>query len=177
MTDLFIKFLQSPNRETFLSVRDSVAGSEKYCPYSNEISSIAKLLGEAQYEEAHTQIGNAMPNLLLSPSIHLYSAIVADRRGDAEGAKMERFIAYCCVQGIMATGDGSHEKPYLVLRTSDEYDVVQFLGKQPTSQSLHNEPSRDLDLINCEDGSELWFDITIPYAKLADLFGQRAQQQ
>jgi len=72
------------------------------------------------------------------------------------------------VQGILSTGDGTKQHPYVVTRTSDEYDVLQFLGKELESQSLLEEEDRQYDLLRCKDGSEMWFDVTDPLGRLGD---------
>ena len=171
MKNLFFEFLQTPDREKFLAVREAVASSETYCPYSNELTQADQCIDQGKFEEARLLVGDAMANLLLSPAAHLTLAIIAKKLGDAKGAEMEGFIAATCVQGILATGDGSRDSPYFVLRTSDEYDVIGYLGKKPKSQALTGDGDRHFDLIHCEDGSELWFDITVPFNKLNALMG------
>ena len=62
------------------------------------------------------------------------------------------------VAGILATGDGTRARPWTVLRVSDEYDVLRSLGRRPVSQELVGGAGRELDRIECTDGSEAWFD-------------------
>src|SRR5262245_31281261 len=119
MRDVFFAFLESPTRETYLAVHEAVSTSEQYSPYSNEMDSIDDLLEQERYADIRAQISESMPNLLLSPRAHLLLGLVSDRTGDEKGAQMERFIATACAEGILSTGDGSRERPYLVLRTSD----------------------------------------------------------
>jgi hypothetical protein len=135
------------------------------------MSSIHELLDQGRYGDARTRLSESMPNLLLSPRAHLVLALIAEKTGDEKGSQMERYIASSCAEGILATGDGSKGSPYVVLRTSDEHDVVQYLGKEFTRQALINEEARHYDVITCADGSELWFDITIPYNRLQQTFG------
>ena len=80
-------------------------------------------------------------------------------------------VAATCCEGILATGDGTKEKPYLVTRTSDEYDILQYLDKQFGGQALVSDGDRNFDVMTCSDGTELWFDITDPFKKLEESLG------
>jgi hypothetical protein len=171
MRDLFFQFVKSPNRDTYLALHEAVSSSEQYNPYSDEMSSIHELLDQGRYADARTRLSESMPNLLLSPRTHLFLALIAEKTGDEKGAQMERYIAAACAEGILATGAGSKGSPYLVLRTSDEHDVVQYLGKEFARQALINDAARHYDVMTCADGSELWFDITLPYNKLQQTLG------
>jgi hypothetical protein len=171
MRDLFLKFIQSPSRDTYLAIHEAVSSSDQYSPYSDEMDSIHELLDQGRYEDARSRISESMPNLLLSPRAHLFLALIAEKTGDEKGSQMEKFIAASCAEGIMATGDGSLDRPYIVLRTSDEHDIVDYCGKQFAGQALIDKDTRHFDRISCADGSELWFDITIPYNKLQEQFG------
>lgn len=175
MRELFFKFIECPDRDSYLAVCQSVVSSTQYNPYSDEIRDVHALVEEQRYEDARSRLSEAMPNLLLSPRAHLLLAMIADKTGDKQGAQAEGLIASLCAKGILATGNGSKEKPYVVVRTSDEHDVVQFLGKRFSGQALVEEGPRCFDVIQCDDGSELWFDITVPYNKLQETF--RAQRQ
>lgn len=172
MKELFLHFLESPDRDSYLAVRNALISSEHYDPYSDEMDKINELLDAGKLEEAREKLSESMPNLLLSPSAHLTISFIAEKSDDEKGAKMEGFIAATCCEGVLATGDGTKDNPYIVVRTSDEHDVVQYLGKQFTRQSLIEDGNRYFDRINCDDGSELWFDVTDPYNKLGEAFGE-----
>lgn len=85
---------------------------------------------------------------------------------------MELMTGNACIEGILASGDGSQERPFVVTRTSDEHDVIDYLAKQPKRQSLTHNGSSHLDLIECTDGTEYWFDITDAYKQLARSLGE-----
>ena len=94
------------------------------------------------------------------------------RLGDDQAAQMELMIGHACVEGILATGDGSAENPLIVVRTSDEHDVIEHLEKEFKQQFLTRTGDKHLDLIECKDGFEYWFDITVAYDHLSKSFGQ-----
>jgi hypothetical protein len=96
------------------------------------------------------------------------ACVIAKRSNDEKAARMDGYIGVACCKGIVATGDGTKRRPYLVTRISDEYDVVRYLGKQPARQALTGIGDRHFDVITCTDGSEIWFDITAPYSKFEE---------
>ena len=112
-------------------------------------------------------MAQAQPNLLLSPLAHLLLSAALKEEGNEKAADLERFICFRCVDGIGLTGDGTRARPYLVLRTSDEYDMLNAQGKQFASQHLVHEGGKSYDRMVCADDSELWFDVTDMMAAMA----------
>jgi len=106
MKELFFKFVESPDRESYLAVRNALVSSEHYDPYSNELDKIDELLDAEKLDEAREKVSASMPNLLLSPRAHLTIAFIAEKANDEKAAKMEGLIAAICCEGILATGDG-----------------------------------------------------------------------
>jgi Domain of unknown function (DUF4919)/Ribosomal protein L7/L12 C-terminal domain len=160
MREKLVAFLTSPSRETYLAIREEVVGSSQYAPYSQELDSADQLLDAGEHMEALQRITETMPNLLLSPRAHYLLCRIARALNDHKTAESELRNVAVCLAGILMTGDGSHEKPYVVVRVDDEYDVINQLGKQRVGQSLIQEEEKFYDLLRLEDGSELWFDIT-----------------
>ncbi|MEX0702048.1 MAG: DUF4919 domain-containing protein [Planctomycetales bacterium] len=161
----FMQFLQSPNRENFLAIRERIVESDVYDPYSAELMHAHTLIDQGRWQEARTLLTEAMPNLLLSPRAHSMLCFVVRELGDAQGADAHRMIAAACCEGIASTGNGTRDAPYLVLRTTDEYDIVQYFEKSVASQALIQEGDRTFDLIECEDGTTFWFDVTDPFER------------
>lgn len=111
-------------------------------------------------------ISALMPNWLLSPYIHVFWSMVANQLGNQKASEMEMFIAQMCLKGILSTGDGSPEHPFLVTRTLDEYDVLRNMNKELEMQSLVKTDGKLMDYLRCKDGTEIVFDITDCYSKL-----------
>jgi len=168
MNDPFLQFLEAPGAGTYRAIRQQVVSSEAYDPYSDELADFEELLESGQHTALRERISSSMPNLLLSPRAHLVLARLDELDGDEDSARMEHAIAAACVEGILATGDGSQASPYLVVRTSDEHDVVSGLRKELVRQTLTHREDRYFDILSCDDGSELWFDITDAYRTLGD---------
>lgn len=177
MHETFFAFVATPDRDNYLKLRTWLVGCEAYDPYNDNLLDITQMVERQQFDRAAKALEESMPNLLLSPRAHALYAAIAAERGDEQRAEAERFVAELCVQGMLACGDGSRERPYPVLRTSDEYDVLEFLGKLPACQSLHHEGDRQLDRLETTDGQELWFDLTDAYEKVSEtrLFHQLEQ--
>lgn len=172
MSEELINFIQSPDRESYLTLRETVISSDKYEPYSDELDTACELLEQEKFEDASDTIQNAMSNLLLSPRAHQLLGFIHYKLGNEKAAQIEMMIGFTCIDGILATGDGSTGTPYIVVRTSDEHDVIEHLEKQFKQQSLIHRDGRLLDLIECTDGSKYWFDITDAYNHMAKTLEQ-----
>lgn len=170
MNEQFRSFLQSPNRETYLALRNKIISSESYQPYSDEFEIASELYGEQKLQQARDTLQKSMANLLLSARAHQLLGFLHSKTSDVQAAQAELMIANACVEGILATGNGSVDSPYIVVRTSDEHDVIDHLGKELESQSLSHINNKHLDLIRCKDGTEYWFDITDAFEQLKKKF-------
>jgi hypothetical protein len=175
--ELFNKFTASPDRESYLAVREALISSEFYDPNSTELGEVEEFLDSGPYvfelAGARDRIDAAMPNLILSPSAHLLKAFIAKESGDEKVVQIEKNIAGVCLLGLLSTGDGSKANPYLVVRTSDEHDVLGYLGKEFSKQSLIHDGDRRLDRIRCQDGTEVWFDVTDVFNGLKNRTSER----
>ena len=170
MNELFVQFLKSPNKESYTAIREAITASEFYQPYSRELDDIDELMEKGSLDAVKDKIRAAMPNLLLSPRVHLLLSFLAEKQGDSKTAEMEGYIAATCCEGILSTGDGSREAPYFILRTSDEHDLLRYLDKRFTGQSLIHDGDRHFDHITCEDGSDFWIDITSVFGQMGQIF-------
>jgi len=171
--ELFAAFLEKPGKETYLAVFKAVTEAKSYDPYSTDLDDAWGLVREQKFRDAQEKLDKAMPNLLLSPRAHTLAAMAAEGLGEAEKGKAERDAAAKCVQGMLATGDGSADKPYLVTRVSDEYDLLRHLKRAKTSQGLKHKGDKAFDVMQCADGSEVWFDITVVFGSLSRRFRQK----
>jgi hypothetical protein len=161
----FLEFLKKPSTVGFQGLRQQVAASDRYAPYSNELDVLATNLGAGEPQTAIDLFWRSFPNLLLSPLAHLMLSqayLDLKRENEAEGEKaMGRLI----LKSILATGKGTKKRPYAVMRVEDERDVLSALKKQAGAQFLMTDKSRVFDLLQCSDGSEVYFDITLMYGR------------
>lgn len=160
MNELFVAFVQNQTPETFGALRAHIVAQPNYDGYSRDLDDMDDAFQQKRYEDVRSKFGSTMPNLLLSPAAHMLVSMSLREDGHSEAAEMERFICFRCMEALQASGDGTKERPYLVLRTTDEYDLMGALGKELASQHLVHDGPRQYDRMVCTDGSELWFDIT-----------------
>jgi hypothetical protein len=166
MQTQLLQWLDAPTVENFQSLRQTVADLSEYNPYSDDLQEAEELLEQERYEDAVQFLMERMANLIVSPHAHILLSFAANRLGDTNRYEAESGIAALLLDSILATGDGSFERPYHVLRISDEYDVLNYLDKQPQGQSLLTDKDRHLDCHQCADGTSVCFDITVPYRRL-----------
>jgi hypothetical protein len=161
----FLEYLKKPSTEGFQGLRQQVAASDLYAPYSNELDMLAAALGAGHPQAAIDLFWRSFPNLLLSPLAHLMLSqayLDLKKEDEAEGEKaMGRLI----IKSILATGKGTKKRPYAVMRVEDERDVLNALKKRAGAQFLMTDKSRVFDLLQCSDGSEVYFDITLMYGR------------
>ncbi|WP_195849499.1 DUF4919 domain-containing protein [Nocardioides marmotae] len=141
-------------------LRDAVRRSPGFDPGLDVTTVVRPLLAAGRHAEVVAAVRDLMPGAFLSPSAHLALATAHDGLGDAERAGIERGRAWLALASIASTGDGAPEHPVSVLRVSDEYDVLRSRGLRPAGQRTVTRGGRDLDVLHCSDGSDLWFDVT-----------------
>ena len=163
--ETFLEYLNKPSVENFHAVRQKVAESDRYAPYSNELDVLAANLNEEDPQCAIEYFWRTFPSLLLSPSAHWMLSKAYNSMGKEGEAAFEKALAHQLIKSILATGKGTKKKPYAVMRVEDERDVLAALRKQPGPQFLMMDKNRVLDLLQCSDGSEVYFDITLMFGR------------
>jgi hypothetical protein len=161
----FLEYLKGPSPVGFQKLRQQVAASDRYAPYSNELEMLMAALSTGEPQAAIDLFWRSFPNLLLSPLAHMMlcqAYLDLKRENEAEGEKaMGRLI----LKSILSTGKGTKKRPCAVMRIEDEKDVLSALKKQAGAQFLMRGDSRVMDLQRCLDGSEVYFDITLMFGR------------
>ncbi len=170
MRALFLEYLRQPKLESYLAVRKAVINHPSYQPYSEDLEDLDEMIDAEDYQAVLDLMPHMLPNLMLSPRLHLMLGYVHRRMGDEESAEMESAVARACIEGILMTGRGTEAEPWLVVRTSDEYDVLMFIDRRMESQALVQRDNRTLDCLTGDDGKQSWFDITDAYKALGNQF-------
>jgi Domain of unknown function (DUF4919) len=168
---LFKRLLEEPTMENFISVRDGLAASELYDPYSNDFHLMKTKILEGDFAGSLQVFTGSLPNLLLSPGAYICLSIAAGELGHKEKSEWAKAVAHFLMSALLNTGDGSEGKPFVVLRVEDEYDLLMALKKKCGAQFLlfNSKSQRVLDRFICTDESEVYFDITLPYKRLNEL--------
>ncbi|WP_409438776.1 hypothetical protein [Psychromonas sp. GE-S-Ul-11] len=109
---------KAPNHLSFLELRQLVIESKKYDPDSLALLEAAVATESGDPQKAIDLLSEAHENFLLTPSFHFYFADLYKSIGDEEGYISSTGLGLACLDGILSTGDGTEEKPYLVLRIS-----------------------------------------------------------
>jgi hypothetical protein len=162
------RFMTEKSLEAFLELRRAVQHCGHYQPDDNAMEVLGDLMQRQAHAEAAQFIAGLMPNWLTNPGVHQAAAYALHKEGDIRTARFKAFVADSLLEGIMMTGDGSRARPWLVMRTEDEYDVLMHLEKQPVGQELVRDGARAVDVISCEDGTLVHFDVGLPLSALPD---------
>lgn len=162
MQEAFLQFLQDPTQERYLALREQVVAAETYRPYTEGLLTLAKLHEEERHEELLQAAEVVVPNFLLTPSLHYYLGRAHAALGNGDAENLERHIFAACRDALLATGDGTPTKPYLVTQLDDEREIMGFIGRTAVQQALvKHEDGRFFDVWTDEkDAEETWFDIT-----------------
>ena len=156
----FKAFVESPSRERFLAAREAVLRATPLAMQATDLADLLRLLDEGAYQAVLDRIDLLPPSKALSPRVHFLAAEAAEALGDVEAGELERFLFVLCLQGLLATGDGSRAAPYVVCHPTDEYDILDAQGYEPAGQAFLAENGELFDVITCSDGREFWFDLT-----------------
>jgi hypothetical protein len=165
MQKILLIYLKNPTLANFLALRSAHLDQEGLDPYSGKLIPVSKHLSAGKYREAAELISkHLIPDYIMSAGTHLELAVAQKGLGLPDKAEFERFLAQRLVIGIEMTGQGSEARPFLVTRTSDEYDFLIYRKQTPSIQSLVESRGRRLDRIETQSGEVFWFDITEVYA-------------
>lgn len=158
--DLIAGYLADPTPASLAELRRAVRSARNFQPDLAVEEVIHPLMEQGSYDAAVTALQNLMPGAMFSPSVHAALAEALTGAGRRDAARRELSLARAAIRSILSTGDGTVERPWSVLRVSDEYDVLRALEKAPRQQSVDRHGDRYLDHHACADGSDVYFDVT-----------------
>lgn len=153
----FRNLIENPSAETYHEIRKEITSLPGYDPYSDDIDTLNALLDAEKFQEA-LEYNNE--NTMLSARCHLMKSFALKQLGNENDAQSENIIAHQIMEGMAASGDGTLEKPYVIIRISDERDLMMYLGEEFTSQSLSNQNGMMLDILTTASGKQIYFNIT-----------------
>jgi hypothetical protein len=164
MTDAFLldayqAFLESPTPENYRRVRRITVALPGFDRQSLAWLELSRLCDEARHEEVLRRADEMWTAWRLHPRYHLLVGYAASHLGDEEEVELSRFQFQTCLDALLETGEGSRTSPYQVLRTCDQYDIIRFLGLRGRSQRAVEIRGRSRDVVQCDDGSRVWFDL------------------
>ena len=153
-------FVEHPDKTTFLAARDAVLRLSPLPLAAAELAELERMLERDEAQAVLDRIDALPPSKVLSPRVHFLAAEAAEILGDAAAVELERSLFVLTLQGLLATGDGSRGNPFVVCHASDEYDLVEVLGREAAGQSLVERSGKLCDVVLCSDGRQVWFDVT-----------------
>ena len=156
----FIRFVEQPTANSYLAARDAMLKQEPATVTASDMRELGRLLDAAEFQQLLSQVECLPASAALSPRVHFFAAEAATAAGDCERAELERFLFVVCLQGILATGDGSSERPYVVCHVTDELDILEALEKQAVRQTIAQLEDAVYDIVDCQDESQIHFDVT-----------------
>ena len=156
----FEAFANSPTPANFLSARAALLSQSQRPLTADDLSYLMELLDAGNPAAVSEAIIGLPAIAALSPAVHVVAARAAEAAGDQEDCELERFLLVTCLEAILQTGDGTEEAPFVVTCTMDERHVCGMLGLVPRSQALASRRGNALDVIECENGASVWFDVS-----------------
>lgn len=153
-------FFETPNQSQYLALRATLLRDFAATDLAADVARVGALIESKQWGAAQQWLARLMPAAALSPRIHFLSALVAEALGQTTDVELSRFMFQACLQGVLATGDGSPARPYQITYTTDEYDILEARKLRLSRQVVREKENARYDVFVCASGAELWFDVT-----------------
>jgi hypothetical protein len=160
LSDLALVWARTRSAADLAALRDVVRRSPGFDPGLDVVDVVATALARGDHADAASLVQGLMPGAFFSPSAHAALAAAHAGLGDDARARAERRLQALALESIRSTGDGTRERPWSVLRVSDEYDALRAARRTSQQQTLVTVDGRSLDRHVCDDGSEAWFDVS-----------------
>lgn len=152
-------------------LRRTVLDSPSYDPGLDLLGEARALAARDDHSGILTLVRSRMPGAFFSPSAHGLMAAAFSALGDERRADGEQRTARLAMASIIRTGDGTAQRPWSVLRISDEYDVLRRRRRTSQRQTKVTHDGKHLDRHQLDDGSEAWFDVSLFFGGAADFLG------
>lgn len=152
-------FLEEPTPPALAELREQIQADPAYSTTGATLADAASLLDGGRSAEAVTLLARQRRANFLSPRGHLLFSRALTAQGRSALAELEEELAGIALETLLDSGSGERSRPFVVLRISDEYDVLARLGFRHARQGVTVDGSRVLDVFEGEDGSSLWFEL------------------
>ena len=169
LEDAWEEFLHRPTCASFTSVRECVLKEDSFTPSALVLVELSQLLAGEEYTHVLERVEELMPAWAICPRIHFLAGSAAEALDDAEESELCQFLSSTCVDGILSTGDGSRNNPWLVTYPSDAQDCLARLGLSVKSQQLVNDGDAMLDIIQANNDRIYCFDVSDLIAASAEV--------
>ena len=156
LRELVTRYLTEQTPANLTALRHAVRSSGSFDP-DVDLRGVIPLLEAGRHREALDAVHAKMPGAALNPLAHRLLAAAHEALGDDDAARREATLHTLSVSSVLATGDGTQERPWSVLRVADEYDILRTRKVRIGSQSTRREEGRVLDRHESPDGQVTWF--------------------
>ena len=153
-------FVAEPSRENYLQAREELLTASPRILDATQLDALTLLHDAGDVAGLSAALEALPPIAALVPRVHYYAALAAEARRDDADLELEQMLLVICLRALLLTGDGSPELPYVVTAVSDEYDLLDSLDLFPVTRKLLHRGDGAFDVVACEDGSEIWFDVS-----------------
>ena len=168
MHEILETFLELPTADNYRAARRQILADPEYRGDAQQLTEVAALCQRRCFATAREVALDMMPDWALSPRVHAFGEWIADALGDPNDAELEGFLRQSCLDGLLATGDGSRERPYQIMHVSDEYDILDTIGHEARSQRFVEQNASRFDVLTVASGRDFWFDVTgLPFVPRA----------
>lgn len=164
MIDHYQAFLEAPSQEGFLKLQAEVQQEVDYSASGSFVDRLAELCQCGRYETLLEE-SELMPFAwVASPSAHLYAAIAAEQCGCQDDAELERFVTESLFEGLLASGNGTANRPYRITYLSDRHDLLAYFSATLEKQHLVRSPLGLIDVVTTTAGDDVCFLLNAPLA-------------
>lgn len=153
----FLGYVRAPSAHTLRPARRAILALPEFDPHLDLLAHCLPLLKAARYSDVIRFVDGSMPTALLSATAHALKSAALSALGDEDRARISGKLAQLAVSGIVGTGDGSENAPWSVIMVSDEYDVLNAMGKRSTEQRLLEIDGQAYDVHRTADDGTFWF--------------------
>lgn len=160
VADLAVVYAGTRSLADLARLRDAVRSSPGFDVGLDVVGAVSPAMARGDHAGAVATVQDLMPGAFFSPSAHAALGAAHAALGDEARAEAERRTQVLALESIRSTGDGTRDRPWSVLRITDEYDVLRADRRVPREQTLLVVDGRSLDRHLCEDGSEAWFEVS-----------------
>lgn len=150
------------------------ATTETYSPYSDVSSDLYKDNKAGNYDKTLAREQELLTKNPVSASLYRELMYAHRRKGENEIADRYQRRAQRLYEAMIFTGDGTCDKPYITLTTTEEYALISYLGLYSTGeQALMTCNGAQTDRLSIEDRDEktgeLYFDVRLLFKKMGEL--------
>lgn len=162
----YTSFLETPTAENYLAVRGRLLEESDWPPEQLPFVRLARLVVSRPAGRATRTLAESLsPLWLLSARVHSFQALIAEKCGNRDDFELSRFEAVACLEGLLATGNGTRRRPYRATYPSDVQDILSALHLRLVSQELISQRDHTYDVVRASDLRTYWFEqpmISVP---------------